>query len=328
MNIYFNTYPAAFQCPGGGEIQLLKSKEALERRGHKVTLFNQWEHSLAAADVVHQFSVQGGIYNLCTYAHSHKIPLVISPILWLSEYIDQYPMGEIAHMLNVADVICPNSHAEVERFLRHFDVTADRYHVTHNGVDASFFNTIPPALFRADYAMPESFVLCVGNIEERKNQLALLEANSRIGVHTVLIGNVRDQSYFDQMNDRFAGKFSYLGYMEHDAPALRSAYAACAAFALPSLLETPGLAALEAAAAGAPLVITEEGCTAEYFGLEAVYANPKSVDDIAEKILVATNSKKKNEKLKDLVRQFTWDRVAEELEGAYLKAITSVRMKK
>lgn len=328
MNIYFNTYPVAFQCPGGGEIQLMKSKEALERRGHKVTFFNQWEHSLAAADVVHQFSVQGGIYNLCSYAHSHKIPLVLSPILWLSEYIDQYPMGEIAHMLNVADVICPNSHAEVERFLRHFDVSADRYHVTHNGVDACFFDSTPPELFVAKYALPESFVLCVGNIEERKNQLSLLEANSRIGVHTVLIGNVRDNSYYSKINEHFAGKFSYLGYMEHNAPALRSAYAACTAFALPSLIETPGLAALEAAAAGAPLVITKEGCTEEYFGSGALYVNPKNVEDIAEKISAAINDKKSGETLRDRARQFTWDRVAEELEGAYLKAIASVRIKK
>ncbi len=328
MKIFFNTYPVAFQCPGGGEIQLLKSKEALERRGHEVILFDQWKNNLSEADVVHQFSVQGGVYNLCAYAHHNRIPLVLSPILWLSEYIDQYPMGEIGFMTQVADVICPNSHAEVERFQRHFDAPIEKYLVTHNGVDECFFEHVAPDLFLTDHSINSPFVLCVGNIEVRKNQLALLEANSRIGMHTVLIGNVRDHDYFAQMNDRFAGKFSYLGYMEHDSPALRSAYAACAAFALPSLLETPGLAALEAAAAGAPLVITQEGCTAEYFGSEALFANPKSVEDIAEKISLATSNKKQGAKLKERVRQFTWDLVAEELEGAYVKAIASVRERK
>jgi glycosyltransferase involved in cell wall biosynthesis len=324
MKIFFNTYPVAFQCPGGGEIQLLKSQEALARRGHEVILYDQWRHKLSDADVVHQFSVQGGIYNLCAYAHYNRIPLVVSPILWLSEYIDQYPMGEIGLMLRWADVICPNSHAEVERFLRHFDVPAERYHVTHNGVDACFFDPVSPALFRAEYALPEAFVLCVGNIEERKNQLALLEANTRLGVHTVLIGNVRDQAYFARMNERFAGQFSYLGYMEHDAPILRSAYAACSAFALPSLLETPGLAALEAAAAGVPLVITAEGCTAEYFGPGAFYANPKSVEDIAAKIAQALQAPRNGAVLREQVRQFAWDRVAEELEQAYLMAQAAV----
>ena len=43
MRILFNTYPVAFACPGGGEIQLLKSREALEKTGQQVFLFNIWD---------------------------------------------------------------------------------------------------------------------------------------------------------------------------------------------------------------------------------------------------------------------------------------------
>jgi glycosyltransferase involved in cell wall biosynthesis len=320
MKIYFNTYPVAFQCPGGGEIQLLKSKEALERRGHEVVLFNQWEDDLSDADVIHHFSVQGGTYNLCAYARNQRIPLVVSPILWLSEYIDQYPMGEIGTMLSMADAICPNSNAEVDRFLKHFPEVEEKYHVTHNGVDSCFFESVAPDLFHKKHSLPDPFVLCVGNIEVRKNQLALLEACSEIGIHTVLIGNVRDDGYFHEMNTKFSGKFTYLGYMEHDSPILRSAYAACAVFALPSLLETPGLAALEAAAAGATLVITKEGCTEEYFGDAAYYVDPKDTQDIAQKLRMAVSSEGRGHVLSRGVKEFSWDRVAEELEQTYLKA--------
>lgn len=320
MRIYFNTYPVAFQCPGGGEIQLLKSKEALERRGHEVVLFNQWEHDLAQADVVHQFSVQGGIYNLAAYVHGHGIPFVLSPILWLSEYIDQYPMGEIGFMTSVADVICPNSQAEVSRFLQHFEAPADRYCVTHNGVDRVFFDSEPSELFFTEYKISQPFVLCVGNIETRKNQLALLRAAQNVDLHVVLIGNIRDSDYFRQMENEFPGKFSYLGYLEHNSRLLRSAYSACSVFALPSLLETPGLAALEAAAAGAPLVITQEGCTEEYFGDAAYYVDPKDTHDISDKLLAAMHSSKGRGLLRDRVAQFSWDSVAEELEQAYMQA--------
>ncbi len=328
MKIYFNTYPVAFQCPGGGEIQLIKSKEALERRGHEVLLFDQWQHNLSDADVVHQFSVQGGIYNFCTYVQNQNIPLAISPILWLSEYIDHYPMGEIRFMLSVADVICPNSYTEVDRFTKHFDIPLKKYHVTYNGVDDIFFDTVDENLFRLEYQIEGSFVLCVGNIEVRKNQKALLEAASKVGIHVVLVGNVRDNDYFNQLKERFEDGFSYLGYMEHDSLLLRSAYSACIAFALPSLLETPGLAALEAAAVGVPLVITKEGCTEEYFGSSAFYVNPKDVTDISEKLSLAINRTEGDDMLKERARQFTWDRVAEELENAYIKAIASVKGQK
>jgi glycosyltransferase involved in cell wall biosynthesis len=328
MKIYFNTYPVAFQCPGGGEIQLLQSKEALERRGHEVVLFNQWEHQLNRADVIHQFSVQGGTYNLCAYARQQGIPLVLSPILWLSEYTDQYPMGEIGVMTSIADVICPNSHAEVARFLRHFDAPASKYQVTHNGVDSIFFDEVSKDLFLMEYKLDHSFVLCVGNIELRKNQLALLEAASAVGMHVVLIGNVRDSNYFAKIEEGYAGKYTFIDYLEHTSPLLRSAYAACEAFALPSLLETPGLAALEAAASGAPLIITQEGCTEEYFGSGALYVDPKSVIDISTKIVMATNQKDNFKMSTEQVRQFTWDRVAEELERAYLQAIEAVKDRK
>lgn len=325
MKIYFNTYPVAFQCPGGGEIQLLKSKAALERRGHEVVLYDQWKHKLSDADLVHQFSVQGGIYNFCTYLHNNGIPLVLSPILWLSEYTDQYPMSEISFMMQVADVICPNSFAEVDRFRQHFNVPVEKYLVTHNGVDTDFFDYVTPELFLTKYSVSEPFVLCVGNIEERKNQLALLEASSNLGVHTVLIGNIRNLDYFSMLNSRFMGKFSYLGYIEHDSPLLRSAYSACSVFALPSLLETPGLAALEAAAVGAQLVITKEGCTEEYFGSSALYVDPKNIKDITEKLFLAINKKYQSDALKKRMQEFTWDSVAEELERAYSKAITSAK---
>ncbi len=322
MKIFFNTYPAAFQCPGGGEIQLLKSKEALERRGHEVVLFDQWRHALSEADVIHHFSVQGGTYNICAYAHGQGIPLVISPILWLSDYIDQYPMGEIELMISLADVLCPNSKAEVDRFVHHFDAPPEKYHVTYNGVDAMFFDEVSPDIFRSKFQITKSFILCVGNIEVRKNQLALVEAAARVDVPVVLIGNVRDPAYFDAMKAKFNGNFTYLGYLEHDDELLRSAYSACAVFALPSLLETPGLAALEGAASGAPLVITAEGCTEEYFGPDAYYVDPENVDDIAEKLAIGATTPREGGLLRSRVQQFTWDKVALQLERAYEKAIS------
>lgn len=329
MKIYFNTYPVAFQCPGGGEIQLLKSKEALERRGHEVVFFNQWEHSLAEADVIHHFSVQGGTYNICAYAHNNGIPLVVSPILWLSEYIDQYPMGEIGFITSVADVLCPNSEAEVDRFLQHFPEPRDKYQVTHNGIDNLFFTPVLPDLFQQKFCINQPFALCVGNIETRKNQLNLLEAANRSNLHVVLIGNVRDNAYFTELSSRFTGKFTYLGYLEHDSELLRSAYSACTVFALPSLLETPGLAALEAAASGAQLVITAEGCTEEYFGGDARYVDPKNVADISCKLTEAVETGLHNgSRLAQYVRQYTWDRTALQLEQAYHCAKAKVARKR
>src|SRR5690606_22437409 len=108
-------YPTAFDCPGGGEIQLLKTKESLVRAGTHVRLYDQWNPDLGWPDVVHHFSVYGGSSVFCDYVKfQKKLPLAISPILWARGDTSGYPMEEIRHLLHVADVLFPNSEVEAD----------------------------------------------------------------------------------------------------------------------------------------------------------------------------------------------------------------------
>lgn len=316
MKIVFNTYPAAFQCPGGGEIQLLKSKQALESLGHEVILFDQWSTNLADCDVLHHFSVQGGSVNLCAYAKSQNIPLVISPILWMSGRPHDYPLGEIQHLFSLADVICTNSNMETNKLCQNFDVKEEKFILTHNGVDDIFFEPVDGQLFRNKFNPNRKFILCVGNIEPRKNQHMLVRAAKKVGIQLVLIGNVRDQNYFNESGIAEDENTLFLGAMDHDSPYLRSAYSACEIFALPSLLETPGLAALEAAASKTKLVITGEGSTREYFENSVIYVDPFDIDSVSDGIEIALN----NEINRTDIR-FSWRNTARQLEKAYSEAI-------
>ena len=60
MKILFNTCFSAFFQKGGGEIQLLKSKEALEKLGHTVSLYNHWQPQ-TDFEIFHQFSIESGV---------------------------------------------------------------------------------------------------------------------------------------------------------------------------------------------------------------------------------------------------------------------------
>jgi glycosyltransferase involved in cell wall biosynthesis len=99
-------------------------------------------------------------------------------------------------------------------------------------------------------------------------------------IKLVLIGNIRDQNYFLECIKEGGTQLRYIGFLEHDSKLLKSAYSACKVFCLPSTLETPGLAALEAYAIGVPIAITAEGSTSEYFGNFVEYLNPTNVDSI------------------------------------------------
>jgi glycosyltransferase involved in cell wall biosynthesis len=161
------------------------------------------------------------------------------------------------------------------------------------------------------------FLLTVGNIEPRKNQLGLIRAARQTGTRLVVLGRARDEAYAAACRAEAGSDVNFPGALAHDDPLLRSAYAACAAFCLPSTLETPGLAALEAAAAGARLVITREGSTCEYFGDDAVYVDPASVDDIAGGIETALGQAPGSALRERIASQFTWDRVVGPLATLY-----------
>jgi glycosyltransferase involved in cell wall biosynthesis len=98
---------------------------------------------------------------------------------------------------------------------------------------------------------------------------------------------------------------------------LASAYAACKVFVLPSLFETPGIAALEAALSRANIVITPFGGTKDYFNDLVQYVNPFSVEDIRKGIETSLNKDKSNV-LSDFVKaNFLWDKIAERTIQVY-----------
>ncbi|MEM6251682.1 MAG: glycosyltransferase [Cyanobacteria bacterium P01_D01_bin.156] len=325
MRVLFNTFPVAFDCPGGGEIQLLKCQEALVKQGVEVVFYDLWQPQFDQVDVVHYFSVQGGSANFCDYVHRRGMPLLISPILWITqESYDAgiYPVGEINHLLHLADRLLPNSQAEAAALSTIFNVPLEKFAPIVNGVDDYFLKgNANPDLFCQTHNIQAPFLLNVANIEPRKNQLNLVRAVRELDIPLMVLGNIRDRAYYDECVAEGDGCFNYLGYVEHHSPMLLSAYAACAAFVLPSTLETPGLAALEAAAMGARVVITQEGCTQEYFGDAVTYVDPHSVDSIRAGICqqlegvspVGLNAKVAN--------SFTWERAAQQLSQAYQHAV-------
>ena len=260
--------------------------------------------------------------NFCGFVHDNGIPLVISPILWLGDNPEIYPVAEISGLLGAANIICPNSRAEADQLASYFRIPKDKFVITHNGIDSIFSQSVPGNLFREKFSIHEPFLLCVANIEPRKNQQELILAARETGRKLVLIGNIRDKSYYDHCMSIADGSVEYLGYLDHHDPLLRSAYSACDVFVLPSTLETPGLAALEAAACNARIVITDVGATREYFEDDATYVSPHNRQSIIDGILKALESDNRPGAGKYL-EKFSWTRTARQLIEAYEKAVES-----
>ncbi|QMV12966.1 D-inositol 3-phosphate glycosyltransferase [Vibrio spartinae] len=316
----------AFHTPGGGEIQLLAYKDALEKMGVEVDFFDPWNPRFTDYDVIHYFSCVGGSIHICNFVNQLNIPLVVTSSLWMTEETKElYPLGEIIDQFNVADFIVANSDIECNQLSKILNVDIDKFRTVYNGIDDIFTKKIDENLFIKKFDIKNKYILSVANIEERKNQLRLAEAMKFFPDYKlVLIGHVRDHDYYESIRLILGEQLIYVGSIEHSDPIFRSAYCGASAFVLPSTLETPGLAALEAAVMEIPLVITEVGSTTEYFLNEVSYSKPDDVSSIVSAIDNALNhTKEKN--LRNLSQRikksFSWSSAAEKLISVYNEAM-------
>lgn len=321
MKILFNTYPMAFHTPGGGEVQLLSYKHYLKQLNITADFFNLWSPDFNNYDIVHFFSLMSGSSPFCHFVKQLKLPLVVTSSLWVTaDTTHLYPWGEIQHQLTIPDKIITNSNVENQQLSTLANIPMEKFAVVYNGVDPLFFNPVSPDIFRKHFNIDYPFILNVGNVEPRKNQLNLLKAMKQFKeLKLVTIGHIRNQEYGQQCFDEGREQFVFLGPLDHDSEILRSAYAACELFALPSTLETPGLAALEAAALGSSIVVTGVGATQEYFGEHVSYVmDPTSVDEIAARIRERLSAGKNNQALSQHIKtNFAWEATVKKLAEVY-----------
>jgi glycosyltransferase involved in cell wall biosynthesis len=205
-----------------------------------------------------------------------------------------------------------------------FGVPAEKMQELPNGVEERFANATPD-LFVREHGLRD-FVLYVGHIgPARKNVFPMLKAVKKLGVPAVLIGPVSETGYANQCM-KLIGEtpgIKVIPGLAPDSPMLESAYAACDTFVLPSLYETPGLAALEAGLAGAKVCITRHGGTQEYFAEFATYLDPSSEESITNAI-TQTLARKKDSVLRDRIREnYLWPRAGEALAAIYKSATQS-----
>jgi glycosyltransferase involved in cell wall biosynthesis len=198
-----------------------------------------------------------------------------------------------------------------------FSILSDKVHVVPNGV-AAHFGQAKPDRFRSEYGYRE-FVLFVGRIEPRKNPLGLIRAARSLGLHTIVIGEppAAFDAYAAECRREGGREVTWLGGIDHHDSLLASAYAAANVFALPSWFETPGLAALEAALAGCPVVITPYGSAREYFSDLAIYARPHRGGEIADALRNSWRQGRNSRLSEFVASRYPWPVVAQRTAEIY-----------
>lgn len=349
--VYLAGRPDAMFAPGGGETQLLKSAQALRELGLDARLWRPWEEQPRPGDWLHLFGSCPEFLPLVAAARGHGVRVAISTIAWFSAAAlwhesASYRQGLAAvakfalraavpaipswrrQLYHQADLLLPNSVAEAQQLRRYFGVPQSKLAVVPNAADAQFAWACPTA-FERQFGLRD-FVLYAGRIEPRKNQLGFLRAMRGNSLPMVLLGDAvpGHEAYAHRCRAEAGPNVHFLPRLPHDSPLLASCYAACRCLVLTSLFETPGLVALEAAMQGVPLVLTNRGCTREYFGPHARYVSPVDHKAIRQAVAEAADSPRCAERATHVARHFSWQAAAEATAAAYLTSPQSALAEK
>ncbi|MDI6870681.1 MAG: glycosyltransferase family 4 protein [Bacillota bacterium] len=216
-----------------------------------------------------------------------------------------------------------------------FQVPLDKLAVLPNGVKRSLFRrTADASAVRERFAAPrEKLVLYVGRLVREKGAAVLLEALPKIlhycpGTRLVVAGT---GPLLGELQARavalgVAERVCFPGFIDD---ATRNALLVTADVAVyPSTYEPFGIVALEAMAAGTPVVVSDVGGFSEIVvhGVNGLKAYPNDAESLANNILTLLHNPELARQLADQAMEdvrdyYDWTGIAEATEGVYLKVL-------
>ncbi|HET6172427.1 MAG TPA: glycosyltransferase family 1 protein [Gaiellales bacterium] len=201
-----------------------------------------------------------------------------------------------------------------------------------NGVSPRY-RPLPDASERVHrrFGIDRPYVLCVGALQARKNVPLAIEAYSLLtgrGTDCELVVAGGDKGGRLDVLDailrtRLTGRVHLVGHVEdEELPAL---YSGARALLFPSLYEGFGIPALEAMAAGTPVIASNTTGLAETVGDAGITVDPRSAEDVSQALGRLLDDDALRERLvaagQVRAAEFTWARAAAATAEVYREAL-------
>jgi len=220
----------------------------------------------------------------------------------------------IAH----AYYICPNSNAEWEHLNDNFTLNKlnNKVKVIYNGIDVEKLNNInQDDSIKEKYKLPDNYICCVGGIGPRKNQLNLVNAANQADINLVIIGQASSgcENYYNLVKSTAKSNIYFIDHLPQNE--VFKIVKSSKGHIQPSFIETPGLASLEAAMLGVPIIVANTAPVKEYFGDSAIYCEPDKVDSICNSLIMLKGTLVSNDSFQhSVISNYDWNLTLEKLK--------------
>jgi glycosyltransferase involved in cell wall biosynthesis len=191
-----------------------------------------------------------------------------------------------------AEVLTVSNFTKSE-ILHHSSISSDQITVTYAGVGDNWYKV---KKIQQQYASP--YILFVGNVKRNKNLHNLLRAFKsvmhRVPHDLLIIGEQEKMRTIDRdivaEAEAISDRVKFTGYVSEET--LEQYFAHASVLVLPSFYEGFGSPPVEAFACGCPVIVSNVSALPEIGQDAALYCDPFSVTDIAEKIVTLLTDEK------------------------------------
>ena len=202
---------------------------------------------------------------------------------------------------------------------KYYKIPKSEIGITRNGVASKFFESHCKELIRSEIYQKYSlnkFILFVSRFEKRKNHLSLLKAYNELklnqrGIDLVFIGKKALKTseydrYLKQVHKDVSGNFHHFEFIDDDE--LLDFYRAASFFVYPSFAEGFGIPPLEAAAAGCPVLCSNQTAMSDFYNLEIRMFDPYKLDSLKIELIRLVNNSNLNaiESKKLIKNNYNW----------------------
>ncbi len=189
-----------------------------------------------------------------------------------------------------ADTIIAISEQTKRDIISYFGIAESKIKIVYQGCDEAFYKQInieDLTIIKQKFNLKNDFLLCVGSIEKRKNQLLIVKALKHLpkNIDVVLVGKptpyqqeITDFVKINNLENR-VHILNHVGFS--DLPGL---YQAAKIFIYPSKFEGFGIPILEALNSGIPVIAAKGSCLEEAGGPQSIYISPTDDLTLAKEI--------------------------------------------
>ncbi len=328
-------YQAHFLVFGGFEVQMLSAIDSVNS-----FYFNEiqniksdpWLNNLDF-DIAHFWGLGFTNFDNIIWSKNNGKKIVLSVLVpfydgysdkirnWLSSKFGAIKyFNQILQKVDIFTVVSAEQKFSLEKL---YNISSEKIVVIPNIINEIFYDNLNKKIQNA-ITLPKDYIISIGNICARKNQLNTALAALDLNINAVFVGEIIEENsktskqFVDLLNSKSKSLF-HINKLTPNSLELVSLINNSSGFVLPSYNETQPISILEALALNKPVVTSKKTFSKQYPYSELILVDPNSINSIKQGIQLMLNSKNNNSRNIINLDQFREESVASKYFEVYKK---------